>query len=315
MTSPFFSVVILLSVVALSAQQSPEGTSENITCYDWDGNGYGNNTQCPGSHICCNTANLCNENRFCIENNQTIVPTCAVYPWNDCSNICQYGTFNVFQKPPQIVVSQGARVTYNLTVVTGTGYLPRVIQCSDGSWCCDNEPACCADHEGIVLNGLGAIVSTDSGNPSTSSSVSSTSSLSTTSTSSTARTTSSMGTTASSSPSATAISGSASTLSTKGGLTTGADAGLGVGVAVVAIVLAAVAYLLWKRSSKRSRQWTMDRQEPNTYRGYGSPSRSTPQSQPYKTAVEKPANEHASYEMPGYAEPTYHEMPTYATPR
>jgi hypothetical protein len=96
MTSPFFSVVILLSVVALSAQQSPEGTSENITCYDWNGNGYGNNTQCPGSNICCNTANLCNENRFCIENNQTIVPTCAVYPWSDCSNICQYGTFNVF---------------------------------------------------------------------------------------------------------------------------------------------------------------------------------------------------------------------------
>jgi len=187
-------------------------------------------------------------------------------------------------------------VTYNLTVVTGTGYLPRVIQCSDGSWCCDNEPACCADHEGIVLNGLGAIVSTDSGNPSTSSSVSS----------------------ASSSPSATVISGSASTLSTKGGLTTGADAGLGVGVAVVAIVLAAVAYLLWKRSSKRSRRRIMDKQEPNTCRGYGSPSWSTPQSQhqqPNKTAVAKPANEPTSYEMPGYAEPTYHEMPAYAAPR
>ena len=221
--------------------------------------------------------------------------------------------------PPQIIVSQGARVTYNLTVVTGTGYLPRVIQCSDGSWCCDNEPACCADHEGIVLNGLGAIVSTDSGNPSTSSSVSSASSLSTTSTSSTARTTSSMGTTASSSPSATAISGSASTLSSKGGLTTGADAGLGVGLAVVAIVLAAVAYLLWKRSSKRSRQRIMDRQEPHTYRGHGSPSWSAPlqsqHQQPYKTVVEKPANEPTSYEMPEYAVPTYHEMPAYAAPR
>lgn len=30
--------------------------------------------------------------------------------------------------------------------MTGTGFLPRVVTCSDGSFCCDNDPTCCAEN-------------------------------------------------------------------------------------------------------------------------------------------------------------------------
>jgi len=63
-----------------------------IDCYSWTGQIFQNNTQCSGSRICCQTADFCDPNRFCVQNGQHVVPACAVFPWSDCANICQYGT-------------------------------------------------------------------------------------------------------------------------------------------------------------------------------------------------------------------------------
>ena len=88
MASSLLSVVSFLSLIDISYQQNDSG---KVTCYSWTGQPFDNNTICPGSDICCNTADLCNPNRFCQAHNQTIVPACAVFPWNNCANICQYG--------------------------------------------------------------------------------------------------------------------------------------------------------------------------------------------------------------------------------
>lgn len=79
-------------------------------------------------------------------------------------------------------VPQG-NLIFTIPTATGTGFLPRVVQCSDGSYCCDNEPACCLNHTGVVLNGNGVVVTTLPSLTSTSSS-SSTSATSTSTTSS-----------------------------------------------------------------------------------------------------------------------------------
>lgn len=56
-------------------------------------------------------------------------------------------------------VPQG-NLIFTIPKATGTSFLPRVVQCSDGSYCCDNEPACCLNHTGVVLNGNGVVVTT-----------------------------------------------------------------------------------------------------------------------------------------------------------
>lgn len=62
-----------------------------IDCYSFAGRVFSNNTQCPGFQVCCRTADLCSPNRFCLQNNQIVVPACATFPWSNCANICQYG--------------------------------------------------------------------------------------------------------------------------------------------------------------------------------------------------------------------------------
>lgn len=40
------------------------------------------------------------------------------------------------------------------------GYYPRVRRCDDGSYCCNNEPSCCSDGDGVFLDAKGNIVDT-----------------------------------------------------------------------------------------------------------------------------------------------------------
>ena len=65
----------------------------SVSCFDWNGSAFANNTQCPDSLTCCNTASQCLPNRMCIGSEVLIRPTCAVYPWDNqtCAQICQYG--------------------------------------------------------------------------------------------------------------------------------------------------------------------------------------------------------------------------------
>ena len=64
-----------------------------LTCYDFEGYAYPNNTQCQGSFSCCGgDGSGCTANRFCESSTGAlIVPACSRFPWvTGCSNICQY---------------------------------------------------------------------------------------------------------------------------------------------------------------------------------------------------------------------------------
>lgn len=67
-----------------------------ITCYDFDGSKFLNNTLCgkpDGSQTCCATASDCLQNKMCVGNGELVRPTCAIYPWNNgtCAQLCSYG--------------------------------------------------------------------------------------------------------------------------------------------------------------------------------------------------------------------------------
>ncbi|MBE3041605.1 hypothetical protein IMZ48_03300, partial [Candidatus Bathyarchaeota archaeon] len=64
------------------------------------------------------------------------------------------------------------------TTVQGNYYMPEVIRCADGSYCCNNNPTCCGTNSGFMLDGEGNII----GGTSTSSSSSSPSSTETSTT-------------------------------------------------------------------------------------------------------------------------------------
>ena len=85
-----YQIILLWFSLELVLTQDDEYPGK-IDCYSWTGQVFPNNTQCPGSRICCQTADLCDPNRFCLQNSQIIVPACAVFPWDNCANICQYG--------------------------------------------------------------------------------------------------------------------------------------------------------------------------------------------------------------------------------
>ncbi|KAF2231013.1 hypothetical protein EV356DRAFT_552771 [Viridothelium virens] len=60
---------------------------------------------------------------------------------------------------------------------TTTGFLPRINICDDGSYCCDNDPSCCVDKKGALLDATnGEVISfANTTNTSSSTSTSSTS--------------------------------------------------------------------------------------------------------------------------------------------
>ena len=92
---PIFPLLLLLLICFLTevACQSvnPPG---KITCYDFDGTAFNNNTQCDGSDVCCGEASQCQANRFCLKpDGQLLRPTCAFFPWSNCSPLCQFGEY------------------------------------------------------------------------------------------------------------------------------------------------------------------------------------------------------------------------------
>jgi hypothetical protein len=131
----------------------------------------------------------------------------------------------------------------------GTGFLPRAANCTDGSFCCDNDPSCCAENRGIFLNGLGAIVSTDREVVSTSSSSSTAVGVVTvTDTPSQAETLNSAMSTATSAADTGDNTPSSSSLSTS------AKVGIAVGAVAGVIMVVCLVVLLMRRRRARHKQ-------------------------------------------------------------
>ena len=85
---------LIFSTSLFAAAQSSTPLYET-TCFDYNGLPYPNNTQCPGSAMCCGPLDQCIPDRLCqrISDPETmVVGPCSVWPWNGaCSQICLYG--------------------------------------------------------------------------------------------------------------------------------------------------------------------------------------------------------------------------------
>ncbi|EAS33684.3 uncharacterized protein CIMG_04708 [Coccidioides immitis RS] len=137
--APLTLLVIPYSI-SVSAIEDPTPLQ---TCFDFTGRPLTNNTQCPGSNACCHYLHQCTGNRLCTQPNspEYVNALCAVNPWQNCSNICQYGA-------------------------NGDGYLPRVRRCLNGSYCCDSDKNCCDKGNGIFLDSEGNVVQSSTSQPS-----------------------------------------------------------------------------------------------------------------------------------------------------
>lgn len=218
----------LVSFAIVDALTPDDEFPGKIICFDYVGREFGNNTQCSGSHICCQTSDLCQPNRFCKRDGQLIIPACSTHPWDNCANICKYGSKANFTI--KMLIGQ-----FDLQIRLGTtdGILPRAVECDDGSFCCDDDPPCCAENRGIKLDGNGAPYTTNPGLSSTSTTASATSIL--------------------------AEATDAATQSTTSEnevhddtLSTGAKAGIGLGAAVAAVAMLLIAFLLIRRRKRKA---------------------------------------------------------------
>ncbi|KAK4202129.1 hypothetical protein QBC40DRAFT_277011 [Triangularia verruculosa] len=140
----------LLLPILLLLVVYPATVGAQITCYGFAGQSYTDNTLCPGSNSCCGRRATCLSNRLCHNPNDPedlwVRGPCAIRGWDDsCGQIC----------------------LYNETEASN-GVLPRVVQCGDGSLCCNNNPQCCQDGKGTFLNEQGEIVSSRAIGPTTS---------------------------------------------------------------------------------------------------------------------------------------------------
>ncbi|KAK0667901.1 hypothetical protein QBC41DRAFT_277892 [Cercophora samala] len=223
----------------------PTTADAQITCYGFAGQAYTDNTLCPGSNSCCGRKATCLSNRLCHNPNDPeglwVRGPCAIRGWDDsCGQICLYNETNT------------------------NGVLPRVVQCGDGSLCCNNDPQCCQDGKGTFLNEGGEIVSSRATAATTSfpplsetGTVRTTAPVPTPSTSSSSS--SSMSSESRSSPSETdtsvlpAISGPA----TPGPPPSneednGLKIGLGVGLSCAVLFIALLVFLFFRRKKTRS---------------------------------------------------------------
>jgi hypothetical protein len=126
------SIIILLA----AAGTCVNAQAKLITCYGFDGREYAGNVKCPLSNSCCDPKDECLSNRLCHKKNDGpgtfIRAPCAINPYDSgtCAQICLYNE---------------------------TQILPRVRICRDGSLCCDNDPRCCENGDGIFLDNKGFI--------------------------------------------------------------------------------------------------------------------------------------------------------------
>ena len=197
------------------------------------------------------------------------------------------------------------------TTDTQTGLLPRVSNCTDGSFCCDDDAECCADRRGIFLNGDGVIASSDIGLLPTS-----TSSKIMSATAGPTTMAPSASTSATQAPSGSSTNQSTST----SGLSTGAKAGLGVGIALaVLIVLGVVLYYCQSRRRSQASDPAYGRTEIGA--GPDHDQKKMQPGQGQSVPLEMPGNwqgyekdgskAHRVYEMPT----TTHELPGSRTSR
>ncbi|KAI4092332.1 MAG: hypothetical protein LQ344_003577, partial [Seirophora lacunosa] len=125
------------TVQAQTSSSTPQtGSSLDIECYDFDGKSdFDRNQQCPGSQTCCKTRDRCLPNKMCLNDGELVRPPCAIYPWSNstCSPLCLF--------------------------VTGTGMLPRIQMCPDGSYCCNDDALCCSKGAGKFVGPDGNIIS------------------------------------------------------------------------------------------------------------------------------------------------------------
>ena len=130
--------------------------SIQLNCYNVDGSVWDKQVQCPGSQSCCLTLGECTQNRLCAKpNNELIRGPCLNAQFDDCSPLCHYSMYSR-KFPP----SHERILTH--TPANERNMFPRVHQCDDGSYCCDNSPDCCRNGTGIFLLPNGKLSSTTS---------------------------------------------------------------------------------------------------------------------------------------------------------
>lgn len=108
-----------------------------IVCYGYNGLSYVNNTKCPGSNACCGYQATCVSNRLCHNPGDAegtyVRGPCANNIWDStCAQVCLFNETEIL-----------------------SGFLPRVSQCGDGSWCCANDATCCSNGRGVFLDSDG----------------------------------------------------------------------------------------------------------------------------------------------------------------
>ncbi|KAF2138954.1 uncharacterized protein K452DRAFT_300543 [Aplosporella prunicola CBS 121167] len=260
------------------------------TCYGVNGLAYEDNQVCPGSSACCGVEATCLPNRLCHnpnDANATLVRgPCAEYPYD--STVC-------------------GKICLQNETEAANGFLPRVTVCPDGSLCCNYNPTCCSDGNGIWLSETGdEVFLTRPSSLLSSSSSASTSSITSTKSSDAAVSVADVPTATAAGPSASntaplssqTIAAAGSSATSTSGLTTGAKIGIGIGVPVAVAIIGALGvglYLLHRRQKAP----TM----PHAPGGMFSSS-------PPQAMVQLPENERAEkqtqpdesvlYEMPAY---------------
>ncbi|KAI7775315.1 hypothetical protein LA080_007032 [Diaporthe eres] len=248
--SATFSLLLslVLFFILCEHQIRADGTV-GIVCYGYDGASYVNNTKCPGSNACCGYEATCVSNRLCHNPGDAE----GTYVRGPCANDVWDSTCAQFPTDETLL----------------SGFLPRVSQCSDGSWCCSYDATCCSGGRGVFLDsdgnsataegtattsyppvsGTGLIRYTESASTSTSSTISAST------TSSGSITSSSVGTLATTSAtSATDISptsGSSSDDDDDSGTKVGLGVGIGLGIPLAAIVAGGSVWFFLRRKKRQ----------------------------------------------------------------
>ena len=90
-------ILVLCLVISSHQQGSPSDFPGKITCCDFEGTPYNNNTQCSGSCVCCQTSDQCNPNRLCDDPHGSLIrPTCSHFPRTNCSPLCLLGKLHLW---------------------------------------------------------------------------------------------------------------------------------------------------------------------------------------------------------------------------
>ncbi|OJD15606.1 hypothetical protein AJ78_04159 [Emergomyces pasteurianus Ep9510] len=204
-----------------------------IRCYGSTGNHFNNNTKCPDSDSCCNTAQQCRPDRLCVSDKDPDIlvrAPCSVYPWsNNCAKVC---------------IEEDS-----------SGFLPRVNICRDGSYCCVKDTTCCVDKRGFFLNDDGTIKARANSTISDTTSIipTTTTTLPTTALDNTSTGLNTKApTNAPTDPPAPTASGEPQPAAS-GGISQPAKFGVGFGVAFGGLLVLFIAYFAWRRRHRNNR--------------------------------------------------------------